>query len=234
MSSTASPRRSSDVRGSQPSGARPPGPANRDHQFHSPHVRRCSRRTGPKTGVVGPVASEIHGNSVEPAAASQAAEAREAPAYKPNQGNQLPALQAGGRRFDPGWLHQEVPAGVQISRARSRHWTRGTQQRLRRAACPALRTGRPRARDREARDPDRAAVRRVWDRRRGVHRARHATAAGRRVGSLRRARSRRQRPASVALVTATATTSSAGWRRSMGSRAAVLGSPVCPRPRALR
>jgi hypothetical protein len=52
---------------------------------------------------------------------------------------------------------------------------------------------------------------------------RHATAAGRRAGSLRRARSRRQRPASVALVTATATTSSAGWRRSMGSRAAVLG-----------
>jgi hypothetical protein len=92
-----------------------------------------------------------------------------------------------------------------------------------RAACPALRTGRPRAHHREARDPDRAAVRRAWDRRRGVHRARHATAAGRRAGSLRRARSRRQRTASVALATATATTSSAGWRRSMGSRAAVLG-----------
>jgi hypothetical protein len=74
--------------------------------------------------------------------------------------------------------------------------------------------------------------RRACDRRRGVHRARHATAAGRRAGSPRRARSRRQRPASVALVTATATTSSAGWRRSMGSRAAVLGRCVRGRARS--
>jgi hypothetical protein len=35
--------------------------------------------------------------------------------------------------------------------------------------------------------------------------------------------SRRQRTAPVALATAAATTSSAGWRRSMGSRAAVPG-----------
>ena len=47
---------------------------------------------------------------------------------KPPRGHssdgRAPALQAGGRRFDPGWLHQEVPAREQISRARSRPWTR--------------------------------------------------------------------------------------------------------------
>ena len=35
-----------------------------------------------------------------------------------------PALQAGGRRFDPGWLHQKAPAREQISRVRPRCWTR--------------------------------------------------------------------------------------------------------------
>ena len=47
---------------------------------------------------------------------------------KPQRGHssdgRAPALQAGGRRFDPGWLHQEVPAREQISRARSRPSTR--------------------------------------------------------------------------------------------------------------